>query len=86
MGFVEHLDQGAARMDALDDMDTIEHRPGCPVPFGEHEYVTLAEGVDCFLQLGPVLGGLAAGFRAVDRVAALGAENTELSIQVLMRS
>ena len=65
--------------------DTVEHRPRCPVPFGEHEHVTFAQGVDRLLQLGPVLCVLAAGLLPVDLVAPLRAESTELTVQVLMR-
>jgi len=35
MRLVQDLDQGAAGVDAFDEVDAIEHRAGCPIPFGD---------------------------------------------------
>jgi hypothetical protein len=38
-------------MDALDDVDTVDHRPGGSVPFSDYEHITLAQCIDGLLQL-----------------------------------
>ena len=62
MRLVQYLDQRAAVVDALDDLDAIEHRAGGPVPFGNDEDVTGAERIDGALEFGPVLDRLALAF------------------------
>lgn len=37
MAIVEHLQECAAGVDALDDVDAVAHRPGHPIPLGRHQ-------------------------------------------------
>src|SRR5262245_2415225 len=84
MRLVQHLDQRAAVVDALDDLDAVEHRAGRSVPFSDDENVAGAELVDGAFELRPVLDALATGFLAVDDLNAFGAQRTYLAIEVLM--
>src|SRR5262249_55944070 len=56
MGLVEYLNHGTPCVDALDDVHAVHHRPGCAVPFSDHEHVTPAERIDGLLQLWAALG------------------------------
>ena len=84
MRLVEHLNEGAAVVDALDDLDAVEHRPGGAVPFSDHENVAGAERIDGALELGPVLDALAAGLLAIEGVDTFGAKRAKLPIEVLL--
>src|SRR5580765_5883481 len=84
MRLVEHLDEGAPGIDAFDEVDPVEHRAGCPIPFGNDQDIASAELVDRLLEFRPALGGLAGGLLAEDDIAAFGAKSTELAIKVLM--
>jgi hypothetical protein len=62
VGLVEDLDQRPASVDALDQIDAVEHGAGCSIPFGNDEDVTSAEFVDGLLKFGAALDGLARTF------------------------
>src|SRR5262249_46062285 len=69
VGFVQHLDQSPALVDALNQMDAIHHRAGHSIPFSYDHHVTGAELVDRLFELRTVcdvLSGhlLAKNFRA----------------------
>jgi hypothetical protein len=80
---VEHLDHGTPCVDALDNVHAIHHRPGSAVPFGHDEHITRAERVDGLLQLRPALDRLARCLLAVDFMAPLRAQGSDLQVQVL---
>ena len=66
---VEHLHEAAARMDPLDDGDTVQHRARGAIPLGDDEHVAGAEFIDGLLELRATLGVLAARLLAEDEIA-----------------
>ena len=52
---VEHLQQGAARVDALNDVHAVEHAARGAIPFRQDQDVALAERIDGLLELRAVL-------------------------------
>ena len=72
VGAVEHADGGLGVDDPLQDLQSVPHRPGGPVPFGDHELVTGREAIEGFPELWPAGQALARRGVFENLVAALG--------------
>src|SRR5262249_52370199 len=81
MRLAQHLDQGAALVDAVDDADAIEHAAGGTVPLGNDQHVAFAELVDRSLELRSAHERFAGGLLAEDFMAPLGAQGADLSVE-----
>src|SRR5712672_2692649 len=66
MRLVQDLDQGATAMNALDDVDTIEHAPRGAVPLSHNQNTTCPELVASLLELRPVLAVSTTGLFSED--------------------
>ena len=66
--------------------DAVEHRAGCPVPFGDDQHVADAELVDRLSSSGRFLTLLPQAFSRKITSTALGAKRADLAIEVLMRA
>jgi hypothetical protein len=82
MRLVEYLHKATARVNALDDGDTVQHRPGNAIPFGDDKHVPGTELVDRLLKLRPTLGVLAAGLLPEDDIAVRPTEGRDLAVEV----
>src|SRR5262245_31732676 len=81
---VEHLHQGSTGSDALNDLDTVEHRSRRPIPFWQYQHVARTERRDRPLKLGTTHRALTRGLLLENALAALRDQRPELPIQVLM--
>ena len=69
--------------DLLQDLQAVPHRPGGPVPFGDHELVTGRETVEGLPELRSAGQALARRGVLENVVAALGLERPDLALELL---
>ena len=81
-GLSSTFDQCAASEHAVDDRDPVHHRSRGTIPFGHHEDVASAQRIDSSLEPWPALEGFGRHLLREDLVASLGAQRTELAVQV----
>jgi len=81
---VDHLEQGAPRVDARHDVYTVEHAARGAVPLRQHQDVALAERIDGLLELRAVLDVPTTRFFSEDCMAMFRAQRRDLPIEILM--
>jgi hypothetical protein len=83
VGAVEHADGGLGVDDLFQDLQAVPHRPGGPVPFGDHKLVAGSEAVEGLPELRSAGQTLARRGVLENVVAALGLERPDLALELL---